>query len=190
MKRLLKKSNFLSLKSLSLTMALILFGLIGMTTQVHAHRNAVSDQMDLNMQMQTTPEIVLVSFQDNNPTLYTDLSGNAIGEGVLGGELLCVGEICNQKIAFEPILTESTANTLVYQYKFKSLTAFDPQAERVVVSGTGTIFNDGLKTKFSFTGVFENNGDGTVHVTFQASTPDASFIFSAVPGTFTIFNSN
>jgi hypothetical protein len=139
--------------------------------------------------VQAAPDMILVAFTDTSPIQYADLSGNVLGEGVHVGELRCVGENCNQKIEFEPVSPQPTTGTLV-EYKFKSRQAFDPVAERVVVSGTGTLFNGGLKTRFSFTGVFENNGDGTIKVTYIASTPEASFFIPAAPGALSILSSN
>ena len=106
------------------------------------------------------------------------------------GSKKSVGENCNQKIAFEPLSPGSGTVTLVYEYKFKSRQAFDPAAERVVVSGSGTISGAGPKIKVSFTAVFENNGDGTVQVTYIASTPEDSLMFPAAPGTSSVLSGN
>ena len=106
------------------------------------------------------------------------------GEGVHVGELRCVGDNCNQKIEFEPVTPQPTTDAVVYEYKFKSRQAFDLEEDTVVVSGAGTISSGGPKIRFSFTGVFQNNGDGTVEVVYTASTPDASFFFPAAPGSF------
>ena len=168
-----KKSVQLLAVSIGFTVMFILFGTFGMTSTVQA-----------------APEIVLVTFNDTSPIQYMDPSGNVIGEGTHVGELRCVGDSCNQKIEFEPISPQGTTETVVYVYKFKSREAFDPAAERVVVSGTGTVFSGGPKIRFSFTGVLQNNGDGTVKVTYVASTPDASFLFPAAPGTFSIMSNN
>lgn len=171
--RMPKTSVKLLSVSIGFTVMIILFGPFGMTSTVQA-----------------APDIVLVTFKDTSPIEYMDLSGNVIGEGTHVGELRCVGDSCNQKIEFEPISPQETTESVVYVYKFKSREAFDPTAERVVVSGTGTVFNGGPKIRFSFTGVLQNNGDGTVQVTYIASTPDASFIFPAAPGTFSIMSNN
>jgi hypothetical protein len=160
----------LLLVSMGLAMVFILFGPLGMTASVGA-----------------APDIIHVTFTDTSPTPYTDL-GNVPGTGVHVGELLCLGDICNQKIEFEPVSLQTSTDTVVYEYKFKSRQAFDPEAERVVVAGTGTILNNGPKIRFSFTGVFQNNGDGTVQVTYIASAPEASFSFPAAPGTFSILS--
>ena len=150
-----------------------LFGLLGTTATAQA-----------------APNIILVTFTDTSQIQYTDLSGNAIGEGAHVGELLCIGDTCNQKIEFEPVSLQPTTDTVVIEYKFKAKQVFDPIAKIVVVAGSGTVLSDGSKTRFSFTGTFQNNGDGTVRVTYIASTPDASFIFPAAPGTFRILNNN
>jgi hypothetical protein len=132
--------------------------------------------------------MVLITFTDTSPIPYTDLSGNLIGEGVLVGELLCVGDVCNQRIEFEPVPPGPAPEPVVYEYKFKTRQAFDPEAELVVVAGTGTLVSSGPKMKISFSAVFQKNPDGTVQVTFTASRPDASFAFPAAPGTFTILS--
>jgi hypothetical protein len=64
--------------------------------------------------------------------------------------------------------------------------AFDLEAERVVVAGTGTKSSDRSKERFSFTATFRNNRDGTLSVTYAASRPDASFVVPEVPGTFEV----
>jgi hypothetical protein len=135
--------------------------------------------------VQAAPTKVLVTFTDTSLIQHVDPDGNVLGEGVFLGKLRCVGDTCNQKIAFVPAL-----GNVVYEYTFKSRLAFDSAAERVVVTGTGTVFRDGSKTRFSFTGVFQNNPDDTVQVTYEASMPDASFNFPAVPGSFSVMNSN
>ena len=159
--------------SIGFTVVVILIGPLGMTTTVQA-----------------APIKILVTFTDISPIQYTDLNGNVIGEGVHVGKLRCVGDNCNQKIEFEPVSPEPTTETVVYEYKFKSREAFDPVARRVVVSGTGTILSGGLKIGFSFTGILQDNRDGTVQVTYVASTPDASFIIPSAPGTFGIKSNN
>ena len=159
-----KKSAFFVAAAVILTVVVLAFGTWEMTAKAQA-----------------APDRILVTFTDPAPVQYTDLGGNLLGEGVLVGELQCVGEVCNQKIEFQP-----ATETSVYEYKFKSLGAFDPAAERLVVSGTGTIASSGSKSKFSFSAVFEANGDGTMQVTYSASIPQASFAFPAVPGTFEI----
>jgi hypothetical protein len=165
-----KKSVFLSVVLIGLAMAFIMFGPWGMIATVQA-----------------APETILVTFTDTSPIQYTDLSGTA-GVGVHLGELRCVNDNCNQKIDFVPILAQKGSEYIEFEYKFKSKLAFDPAEERVVVSGTGTILSGGPKTRFSFTGVFQNNGNGEVSVTYIASTPEASFTFPAAPGTFSINN--
>ena len=173
--RSLKKSVLLPAVSIGLVVVFILFGPLGMTAAAQA-----------------APDTLVVTFTGASPIQYQDLggSGNPIGEGLLVGELLCVGENCNQKIEFEPVASQATADTVVYEYKFKSRLAFDPVAGTVVVAGTGTIASGGPKMRFSFTGIFQDNGDGTVLVNYNALRPDASFLFPAVPGTFSVFSNN
>jgi hypothetical protein len=166
--RLKKKSVLLLAVSIGFTVVVILLGPLGMTAIVQA-----------------APNTILVTFTDTSPIQYEDLEGNVIGEGVHVGELRCVGDICNQKIEFKPVWPQPTTDTVVFTYKFKSRGAFDPLDERVVVSGTGTISSGSPKIRFSFTGFFQNNGDGTVQVTYVASTSDASFFIPAAPGILT-----
>ena len=167
-----KKKNLLLLtSSINLALVFILFGPLGTTGRAQA-----------------APEMIRVTFTDATPIPYTDLSGNLIGEGLHLGELRCVGENCNQKITFEPV--SPGTEPLVYEYKFKSRETFDAEGGTVVVSGTGTISSAGSKIRFSFTGVFRNNGDGTIQVRYIASTPEASFIFPAVTGTFSTSSNN
>jgi hypothetical protein len=163
--RLQKRRVFLLVLSIGLAGISILFGPVGLTGRAQA-----------------APDMILITFTDASSIQYTDLSGNVLGTGLHVGELRCVGDICNQKIEFAP-LSGTTTVPLVFEYKFKSRQAFDTDAEIVVVSGTGTLSGVGPKIRFSFTGIFENNGDGTVRVVYTASTPEASFIFPAAPAT-------
>ena len=167
-----KKSVLLLVGSVSLALVFILFGPLSLTRKAQA-----------------APDMILVTFTDT-ATQYTDLSRNVIGEGLHVGELRWVGDNCNQKIEFEPHSTGSSTEPTMYEYKFKSRQAIDPTAERIAVSGTGTISNGNSKTKFLFTGVFQNNGDGTIEAIYTASTPEALFIFPAAPGTFSITSNN
>jgi len=160
-----KKSAQLLGLSIVLAVVLFLFGPLGLTGTAHA-----------------ASDFILVTFTNTSPTNYTDLSGNSLGDVVHVGELLCVGNVCSQKIEVE------TTETVVY--KFKTLQAFDASANRVVVGGTGTTSSDGQKTKFAFTATFEDNGDGTVWVRYETSAPGTSFIFPRVPGTFSVFSNN
>jgi len=168
-----KKSVLLLLGSTILALVFLLFGPLGLTGTAQA-----------------APDMILVTFTGTAPIQYTDLSGNLLGEGMHLGELHCVGENCNQKVEFTPLSPGASSDPLVYEYKFKSRQAFDLEAETVVVSGTGTISGADQKIRFSFTGFFQNNGNGTVEVTYSASTPDASFIFPAAPGTFSVISNN
>jgi hypothetical protein len=162
MKRSQKKTVLIFALSISLAIVFILLGPLGMITTVQA-----------------APDMILIAFTDTSPTQYTDLLPNVIGTGLHVGELRCVGDICTQKIVFEPVTLLAASDTVVYEYKFKSLQVYDPLEGRLIVSGTGTIISNGPKTRFSFTGTFFDNRNGTVRVTYEASTPEASFIFPA-----------
>lgn len=156
---------FLSVGLVCLAMVFILIGPWGMTGIVQAAQ-----------------EMILGSFTDSSPVQYTDLNGNIIGEGMVVGKMRCVGDNCTQEIEFEPISPQPTTDNVKYEYKFKSRQAVDPGEQVVVVSGTGSIISDGPKIRFTFAGVLQNNLDGTTRITFEASTPEASFIFPEVPG--------
>lgn len=138
--------------------------------------------------VQAAQETILASFTDTSPIRYTDLSGNILGEGVLVGKMRCVGDNCSQEIEFEPISLEATTGNVKYEYKFKSRQAVNPEVEVVVVSGTGSIIDDGQRIRFSFTGILQNNFNGTTRITFNASTPDVSFIFPEVSGELEFLN--
>ena len=123
-------------------------------------------------------------FADDFVVEIMDLGGNLVGQGIHGGAVKCGGSRCNQRtdLSFGTASEES----VVYEYRFTTNIAIDPEAERVTVGGNGTISSNGQKERFSFTATFQNNGDGTVLVTYLASRPDASFIIAAAPGTFHI----
>jgi hypothetical protein len=125
-----------------------------------------------------------VLFTDDSTVQITDLSGNVVGEGVHGGEVKCKRKSCSHKtyLSFGIPPAEPT----VYGYKFATKQALDPEEERAVVAGTGTISSQGQKERFTFTATFQNNRDGTVWVRYEASRPDASFIVPKAPGTFYI----
>ena len=125
-------------------------------------------------------------FTDDISVQITDLSGNEVGEGVHEGSLKCNGDTCSQKIDAIISISDVLTGTRVYEYKFRTRQALDPEAERVVVGGTGTISSGGYKERFSFTATFQNNRDGTVWVKYEASRPDASFIIPEASGTFRI----
>ena len=123
-------------------------------------------------------------FTEDLEIQITDLSGNVIGEGTHQGQVKCYRDNCNQttQLTLSPPLREG----IVYEYKFTSRQVLDPEAQRVVVAGTGTIANQGQKERFSFIATFQNNQDGTVGVKYEASRPDASFIIPRSAGTFKI----
>lgn len=122
----------------------------------------------------TLPEVSLTT----EATLLTvlDLAGNPIGEGVHGGDLKCIRDNCNKRIRL-------TVGEIEFEYQFKTLQAFDAEEMRAVVAGTGTIDNGRQKERFSFIATFQDNGDGTVTIRYEASRPDASFIIQRAPGT-------
>jgi hypothetical protein len=125
-------------------------------------------------------------FTDDLAVEITDLGGVVVGEGVHGGRVKCNSTSCSQHtyLRFDAASPEPS----VYEYRFATRMAIDPVAEAVVVGGTGTISSNGQKERFSFTATFQNNGDGTVSVTYIASRPDASYIIPEAPGTFDIFS--
>lgn len=130
--------------------------------------------------------VFVVVFTDPARVQITDLSGNARGEGEHMGKVRCNSNTCNQQtqLTFGIPVTDP----IVYEYKFTTRQALDPDEESVVVAGKGTISSRGQKARFSFTATFQNNGDGTVLARYDASRPDASFIIPRTSGTFRIFS--
>jgi len=88
-------------------------------------------------------------FTDELSIPITDQSGNVIGEGKHLGQVRCNRNNCSHKTNLELLNTE-------YEYKFSTRQALDPEAERAVVAGTGTISGRGQKARFSFTATFED----------------------------------
>jgi hypothetical protein len=126
-------------------------------------------------------------FTDDSTVQFTDLSGNVVGEGVHGGEVKCKPKSCSHQTYLSSGIPP--AELTVYEYKFATKQALDPEARRAVVAGTGTISSQGQKERFTFTATFEDNKDGsTVGVRYEASRPDASFIIPEAPGAFLIFS--
>ena len=130
-------------------------------------------------------ELRFVAVFADSTVQIMDPSGSVVGEGVHGGEVKCKKDKCSQQTYLS--LGVPFAEFTVYEYKFATLQALDPVAERVVVAGTGTISSRVQKERFSFIATFQNNGDGTtMSVRYEASRPDASFIIPTAPGTFSI----
>jgi hypothetical protein len=123
-------------------------------------------------------------FPDEDSIQVTDLAGNIIGEGTHGGEVKCNGNTCSHKTDLVFDWMVASPIPLHLEYRFTTRQAFDPEEERAVVAGLGTLSNNGQKQGFSFTATFQNNWDGTVSVTYSASRPDASFIIPRAPGEF------
>ncbi len=170
-----------------LAAVLISIGLLGLSPAL-AHEGELSGPVRQAAPEQPPPVniVSVVVFTDPAIIDVEDLSGEVIGEGVHLGEVRCNGDKCSQKtqLQFTPFFTDPA----VYEYKFTTRQALDPEAERVVVAGKGTISSNGQKERFLFTATFENNRDGTVSVTYVASRPDASFMIPKSPGTFAIFS--
>lgn len=131
-----------------------------------------------------------VVFTDPAIVQITDLSGNVVGEGVHVGSVKCNRDNCSKttQLDFTIWFADPRPNESEYEYKFKTLQALDPEEERVVVAGTGTISSRDQQERFRFTATFQNNRDGTVSVTYVASRPDASFVIPKTLGTFTIYS--
>lgn len=160
-------------------------GLLGETPVVLAEGQALTEPAP-NMQPPPSdddPFTFCVYFTDPVSIPITDLSGNVIGEGTHEGMARCNGNVCNQKteLQFTIPLTDR-----VYTYKFSTRLDLDPEAKTAIVAGTGKISSRGQKERFSFTATFQDNGDGTVSATYEASRPDASFIVPRSPSTFAI----
>ena len=184
--------RFIKIHSLVLAMAVglaglfITLGLLATTSSVLAEGAELEGIVPMSQALAPGDNnIITVIFTDPLNIPITDLSGNFIGEGIHIGDVRCKSNKCNRntELQFTIPLTDP-----VYTYKFTTRQAFDPEAGRAVVAGTGTISSRGQKERFSFTATFEDNRDGTVSVTYVASRPDASFIVPRSPGTFTIMS--
>lgn len=125
---------------------------------------------------------VIVDFSDSAVGDVLDLSEDLIGQGEHTGTVRCYDGNCGQRTE----LRVSSEPATTYTYKFKDLLALDPTAERAVVRGSGVISSASGKEKFEFSAVFEDNGDGSLRVTYSASRLDASFVIPSAPGTFTL----
>lgn len=162
------------------------FGLLRAPSPAVAQEVALSAPRKIAPRMQAPPDYELVAFvvfTDPAVIEVMDLSGNVIGEGQHQGAVRCSVINCSGKIQLHLI---GSTSPLAYEYKFRTPRALDPEAESLVVAGTGTISDRGQKERFLFTATFQNNRDGTVSVTYVASRPDASFRIAAAPGAFTI----
>jgi hypothetical protein len=178
---LIKLRSLLLAGVIGLAAVFILLGLLGGTSVVLAKEQDLTGRANLAQMAQApSQEFALVAtvYFSPAPTLVTDLAGNVIGLGGHTGEVRCWAT-CNKKTQLD-LLADG------YEYQFKTLQALDPEARRMVVAGKGTIYSDHQKATFLFTATFEDNGDGTVAVTYVASSPDASFVIPKAPGTFEI----
>jgi hypothetical protein len=128
--------------------------------------------------------VVTIYFTHPLTVPIMDPDGNIVGEGVHMGAVNCLGDRCHQQtyLGFDISSEEPT----VYEYRFATRLAINPEEEVVVVEGRGAISGRGQKERFSFTATFRNNVDGTVFVAYVASRPDASFTISSAPGSFDI----
>jgi hypothetical protein len=182
--------RFIKIHSLVLAVAVglaalfITLGLLAITSSVLAQGAEPEGTVPVS-QAPNDDIIIIVVFTDPLSIPITDLSGNVIGEGTHIGNARCKSNKCNQNTELQFTIPFTG---LVYAYKFTTRQAFDPEAGRAVVAGTGTISSRGQKERFSFTATFQDNGDGTVSATYDASRPDASFIVPRSPGTFTIMS--
>ncbi len=185
--------SFVKIRSLSLAVIIgvcalfISLNLLVMTSTVLAQEQASTEHVNLEPMMQPpAPQIVhVVVFTDPAVHVVQDLAGNAIGDGVHLGDVQCRGDNCNRKTQLDLLIGSDRVG---YEYRFKTLKALDPEARRSIVAGTGTMYSGAQKVRFSFTATFEDNGDGTVAVTYFASRQDASFRIPASPGRFEIMN--
>lgn len=127
---------------------------------------------------------VVIVFTDPAQIGITDLAGNPVGKAVHEGEVKCTRDRCSQKATLA--VSWPFTDPWSLEYKFSSRQALDPEAERVIVAGTGTVEGPGQKERFTFIATFQNNRDGTVSVRYDASRPDASFIINRTLATFTL----
>lgn len=174
--------------AISVIAVVISIGLLEISPALALER-AGTEPMYLDLLAQSPPpdhlQFVAV-FADDLPVQITDLGGNVVGEGEHGGRVKCNSASCSQQTYLR--FDTAPAEPSMYEYRFATRLAIDPVAEVVIVGGTGTISSNGQKERFSFTATFQNNGDGTVSVSYVASRPDASFIVPEAPGTFGIFS--
>lgn len=126
-----------------------------------------------------------VVFTDTASIPISDLSGNIVGEGTHLGALMCKTSNCSQKIEIDFDITLVFTDLYHLEYKFTSRQEHDPDEKRLIVGGKGSLTTDHMKERFSFTAIFEDNRDGTVDATYNASRPDASFRVTS-PGSFAI----
>jgi hypothetical protein len=131
------------------------------------------------MAVQAAPERISFAVEFAEPSNVTvfDLSGNEIGQGNHSG-----GIKCNNNCAKSTYLE---IHNVRYVYRASSLQFVDADAGRAIVEGTGTVDGGGMKERFKFTAFFQDNGDGTITTTYEASRPDASFIIPETPGALT-----
>jgi hypothetical protein len=187
--RYFRKPALLLATGLAFTAVFFFLGLFGRISPALAHGSdrVVNEGGRLAQAYQAPAPRIFVGVVFTDPAIIPvlDLAGNDIGDGMHTGVLRCRNDNCNRKIQL--VLTDPTTGLLSeYEYQFRSAQTIDPEAERVVVAGTGTRLVDSQRERFLFTATFENNRDGTVKVTSIASRPDASFLIPASPGTFRI----
>ena len=171
-----------------LAMVFILLATLGMMSPVLALERVSESlvRLDPLVQIQAPGgSLVFTAVLTEHITTIADQSGNDIGPGLFGGDVRCNTNNCSKGTLLQFIADPDQTE---YEYKFTDRLALDPIAERALVAGTGTISRLGQKERFSFTAVFQNNRDGTVSVTYEASIPDASFVIPQAPGTFNIFS--
>lgn len=167
--------------AIGIAACLVLVGVFGLSP-AQAH--------DLEPVVQRPEPTLDFSVVFTDPAIYNqtveiiDLSGNVVGEGTHWGEVKCRGDNCNHKTMLT--LGLPLMEPVAYEYKFTTILGVDLVGERVLVAGIGTISSDTQKERFSFTAVFENNRDGTVSTTYEASIPDASFVVPNTPGNYII----
>lgn len=187
--RLVRIRFFASALVIGLAAVLISIGLLSMTSPTAAHAQSTSDGIF----------VFQASFPESSVEIR-DLSGNVLGEGLHGGKVLCNANNCTQAtlipydlcaIITDPLcgVANIAADTgIVYRFQsWQSLDLSDAGGGTVVVAGTGTTSNHGEKVRFSFTATFQDNGDGTVSVTYVATRPEASFVIPRAPGSFALY---
>jgi hypothetical protein len=192
MMRSIKTWSVFSAMLIGLAAVLVSLGLLEMS-RVPVQARTASEPVLWDLSAQPPPDFTLAAyFTDDLPIQVADLSGNVIGEGTHGGRIRCNGNTCSQKTELDIPISVISTLSLQVEYQYTTRQALDPVAERAVVAGKGTIFSRGQKERFSFTGIIQDNRDGTVSVTYVASRPDASFIIPRAPGRlrYTVQNSS
>lgn len=173
-----------------LTAAFILQAFLGMNTAVLAQPSsdiAPPAYVPLRLPLQQQHDFIFFGVVFTDPALLgiTDLAGTPVGTARHTGEVRCKDDNCQGRV--ELVVFNSTGS-VYYTYRMKHSVALNPETRRSVVEGTGTIFGGMQKERFRFTATYEDKGDGTLLVRYEASRADASFLIADAPGRVTFMS--